>query len=173
MPTLRRSLAVIFALTSLSAAAPDKDGFVPLFDGKTLDGWQKLKGGTITGWTAVDGTLHYDPARATTGGNNIYTVKEYANFILELEWKITPKGNSGIKYRMNWYDGQYLGPEYQALGDAGRDKATVGKAKGATASLYDLIPPDPAAWNPKPHGQWNRTKIVADPVNNTRMSQDC
>lgn len=143
---------------------PTKDGRVKLFDGKTLEGWQTLNKKPIKGWTAKDETLTYSPPKSG-GGNDIYTVGEYANFVLELEWKIgagQKRSNSGIKYRMHHYDGQYLGPEYQILGT---EKPNPGNPKGLmsiTAALYVLVPADLTQWKLNPPGQWNQTRIVAN-----------
>lgn len=78
-----------------------------LFDGKTLSGWATRKGCPITtGWIVEDGCIF----RKHRGGD-IYTVGEYEKFELELEWKISPKGNCGVKYRFK----AGLSPEYKSL----------------------------------------------------------
>ena len=64
------------------------------------------------GWIVQDGTI----CRESSGGD-IFTEREYANFILEFEWKVPPKTNSGVKYRVTAYGGNMLGPEYQVLDD--------------------------------------------------------
>lgn len=82
-------------LTCAFGKADDSEaGFVPLFNGKDLDGWV-LKG-KADGWQVKDGVLHSDGAR---GGNWIRTVKEYGDFILKLEWKVSKNGNSGVFVR--------------------------------------------------------------------------
>ena len=66
-----------------------KEGFVSLFDGKTLDGWQ----GAVKGYTIEDGAMVCKP------GGNVYTNKEYANFVLRFEFKLPPGGNNGVGIR--------------------------------------------------------------------------
>jgi hypothetical protein len=86
-----------FLCCTFATMAQKSDGFTPLFNGKTLDGWKKLAGsanyivenGMITGTTV-------------TGSPNTFlaTEKEYGDFILELEVKIEDStSNSGIQFR--------------------------------------------------------------------------
>ncbi len=100
--------AVPFALLAACvAAAPvsadEKDGFVPLFDGKSLAGWTGTvkpdKDGKVTDWKRTwsvrDGLLH------CTGKPNGYvaTEKEYADYLLRVKWRYpagVEKGNSGV-----------------------------------------------------------------------------
>ena len=83
----------------LFAAGGTPDGFVPIFDGKTLDGWDgnpklwKVEDGAITGTTTDD-----DPIKANTF--IIWKGGKPANFEIEFEYKILgAKGNSGMQYR--------------------------------------------------------------------------
>ncbi len=148
-------LVVILSFSFLLlGAAKDAERWISLFDGKTLTGWRTLDKSAIKGWRAENGVLHFNPKN---GRSSIYTDKEYANFILELEWKFAGRGNSGIKYRMQYYGRSYLGPEYQLL-----SAKQSSRGKGATAALYDLIPVDTAAWKVKPDEEWNRARIVAN-----------
>ena len=98
-------------------------------------------------------TIH----RADCGGD-IFTEKEYANFILEFEWKISEAGNSGVKYRFGKYGNANIGAEYQVLDDDKHPDGKVGK-KRQSASLYDVLEPnDEKKLNPV--GEWNQAKIV-------------
>ncbi len=97
---LRFLFAPIFAATLLLTAQAE-DGFVPLFDGKTLDGWVKRSGeapyrvedGAIVGKTVVD-----------TGNTFLCTTKNYGDFVLEFEFKVAPEMNSGVQFRSSYYD---------------------------------------------------------------------
>jgi hypothetical protein len=125
----------------------------PLFDGQTLDGWVTAKGEPVTtGWIVEDGLLQLKE-RSTS----IYSDREYANFILDFEWKIEEGGNSGLKYRVRRYGGSLLGIEYQMLDDVKfKYKAD---ALGSTGSLYALF--GPRADKPlKPVGEFNHSRIV-------------
>jgi hypothetical protein len=80
--------------------AEKKEGWTLLFDGKTMNGWldpaKKDKPGT--GWKVEDGTL------ATVQGalirEDLITAKSYDDFELKFDWKVTPGGNTGLKYRI-------------------------------------------------------------------------
>jgi hypothetical protein len=125
-----------------------------LFDGKTLAGWRSHRSATPpTGWRAVDGALVREGPRG-----DIVTVDEFANFELELEWKIAPGGNSGIFYRVADGPGQTYetGPEMQVLDDERhRDGSSRLTSAGA---LYGLYPAPAGAV--KPAGEWNTARIV-------------
>jgi hypothetical protein len=146
------------ALLTFSASAQDAK---PLFNGKDLTGWTNGAGQAVTaGWVVEDGgVLH----RAAKGGD-IYTAEEYGDYELTWEWKISPAGNSGLKYRVLQIPGKgYLGCEYQMLDDAKHPDGKIGPHR-QTAALYDILPP--AADKPlKPVGEWNTSKIIVK--NNT------
>lgn len=149
------TLALSLALASITVA--DHHGkVVDLLAGDALDAWVDERGKPLASdkWVVKDGVLHL----TGKGGGNIYTARPYGNFELRFEWKIAEKGNSGVKYRMKDYDGKgRLGPEYQVYDDQGKPFA-----KGATASLYDIVAPDREAKAMKPPGEWNSSRIVAN-----------
>ena len=66
-------------------------GFVSIFDGKTFTGWT----GATDGYEIVDGTIRCIPGQ----GGNLLTQKEYADFILRVEFKLSAGGNNGIGIR--------------------------------------------------------------------------
>ena len=85
-------LAALLFLLLPACLLADDDGFVPLFDGKTLDGWVNVNCKPTT-WSVVDGMIHCDGQ--PTGA--LRTPRQYENFILELEWRhLKPAGNAGI-----------------------------------------------------------------------------
>jgi hypothetical protein len=144
----------IFAGLLATSAMAEERAWISLFDGKTLDGWTSPTGGKPgAGWKVEDGCIH----REAKGGDLI-SEQEYGDFELEFEWKISSKGNSGVKYRLRKSPGGWLGPEYQVLDDAGHPN---GKVEDTTAaSLYEVVP---AAKDKvlKPVGEWNRSRVVA------------
>src|SRR5262249_13012051 len=87
-----------------------QSGRKPLFDGKTMNGWRSFEADTVIGWHAADGEIVKD-RRA----RDLMTKDQYANFELEIEWKIGKGGNSGLFYRgTKEYDHIYWSaPEYQ------------------------------------------------------------
>lgn len=158
----RRSLALITlaaAWTALGAAenpAPAAADWTPLFDGKSFAGWTTKSGQPVgAGWEIKDGVIHRSGA-----GGDIVTTGEWLNFELEFEWKVAPKSNSGLKYRVGNYSpaGNGIGPEYQVLDDKGHANGSVPKT--SAGSLYDLLAPG-AAKKLNPVGEWNMSRIVA------------
>ena len=83
--------------TTLSAEEA-QHGFVSIFDGKTLNGWQ----GATDGYEAAGGLL---VCKKTCGGR-LFTVKEYGDFVFRFEFKLEPGGNNGISIR--GYESQIL-----------------------------------------------------------------
>lgn len=144
---------MIALLLGTSAMAEEK-AWASLFDGETLAGWKSPSGGAPRkSWKVEDGCIH----RAEAGGD-LLSEKEYGDFELEFEWKISAKGNSGVKYRVRKSPGGWLGPEYQVLDDVGHPNGKVEDT--SAASLYEVVP---AAKDKglNPVGEWNRSKIVA------------
>ena len=96
--------------------------WVNLFDGKSLNGWHGFnKTGEVKNWTIEDGALVcLGAAKGDTGGD-LVSNKEYENFELSWDWKISEGGNSGVMYHViedPKYKGPYeTGPEYQMIDD--------------------------------------------------------
>ncbi len=146
--------------------AEQEEGWVLLFDGKTSNGWKgNNKDHFPTKWKIVDGTLHCQGSGAgeagSKDGGDIITTKEFSNFRLKLEWKISPGGNSGIFYLGKETEGWPIyktAPEMQVLDNEKHPDARAGKDGNRQAgSLYDLIPAVPQ--NARPVGEWNEVEI--------------
>src|SRR6266498_2722018 len=88
-----RRICASFFLAAVALAAPEP-GFVSLFNGKNLDGWT-LVGGKGPGYVVENGEI-VCPA---DGGGNLFTEKEFANFVLRFEFRLTDGGNNGIGIR--------------------------------------------------------------------------
>lgn len=85
-------LAWMHAACALVAAAADRDGFVPLFNGRDLSGWVNANCAPET-WSVREGTIHC--TGRPTGA--LRTTRQYENFVLEVEWRHLSKGgNSGV-----------------------------------------------------------------------------
>src|SRR5215472_4593192 len=106
-----------------------------LFDGTSLDAWRGYQGKPIpSGWHIAGNTLAKDVPVA-----DIVTKDEFADFELQLEWKIGEGGNSGIFYRgTEEYSHIYWsGPEYQLLDDIkAEDNKTRFTCAGAAYGIY-------------------------------------
>lgn len=148
--TLRAEDGPLNTLSDAEKAA----GFKLLFDGKSADGWRGYKQKTMpSGWKVIDGCIV-----RTGGGGDIITDAEYGSFELLIDWKVAPKGNSGIMYHVEeGPETAYMtGPEYQVLDNKGHPD---GRSKmTSAASCYGLYPPTKDVCHPA--GEWNHTKIV-------------
>lgn len=163
------------AQIDLAQLPQDKDGYYILFDGKTLNGWRGYgKQHVPSKWTVEDGAIKFNgsgggEAQDGDGGDLIFT-RKFKNFELELEWKVSKGGNSGIFYLAQEVETEKDGkkkmqpiyissPEYQILDNANHPDAKLGKdGNRQSASLYDMIPAVPQ--NQKPYGEWNKAKIM-------------
>jgi hypothetical protein len=146
--------AALACLVLALAPAGDKDGFVQLFDGKSLDGW-KVYGSKADEWTVEDGMIVCQGKGGWLG-----TTKEYANFELKLEYRLKPGGNSGIYLRAP-ETGQIsrAGMEIQILDDNDPKYVKLDFYQ-YTGSIYHVVAPTQRAG--KPPGQWNSMSIRAD-----------
>jgi Domain of Unknown Function (DUF1080) len=90
-------LAVLVAVTMLSASAPTQDGFTSLFNGKDLTGW-KIPAGDNGHWKVVDGVIDYDAESEAADEKSLVSEREYGDFVLKLEWRIkaTPYVNPNV-----------------------------------------------------------------------------
>ena len=133
---LMHKIAVALLLTLQIGFAADEAGFTSLFDGKTLKGW-KLIGGHGPGYVVQDGKIVCPAA----GGGNLFTEKEYANFVFRFEFLLTPGANSGIGIRAPFEgDAAYQGMEIQILDDGDQKYKGQIKPEQYHGSVYDMIP---------------------------------
>jgi hypothetical protein len=150
-----RKLLFLLAVAASFAAAQTEPGFTPLFNGKNLDGW-KLVRPLGPGYLVEEGRI-VCPAN---GGGNLFTEKEYANFVLRLEFKLSPGGNNGIGLRSPLEgDAAYVGMEIQVLDDPAPQYKDIKPAQH-TGSIYDVFPAKLGAL--KPAGEWQSYEISAN-----------
>ncbi|MFT5142414.1 MAG: hypothetical protein ACI80V_000877 [Rhodothermales bacterium] len=145
--------------TPVSDSATAVGEWETLFDGTSLDAFRGFKRDAVPDtWGIEDGTLAFIPGGKE--GGDIITRDQFENFELELEWKISPAGNSGIIYRATEeFDAPWMtGPEYQVLDNLLHPDALQGKDRMAGAN-YDMQESDPDAV--KPVGEWNTARILA------------
>jgi hypothetical protein len=148
-----------------SKPAPSSEGWVSLFDGKTLTGWRGYKrpDAATSRWRVQDGTLTLpaDDGKDTRGARDIISAQTFDRFELEWEWKIAQGGNSGLKYFVLEDRDSAIGHEYQLIDDERHPDAKVGPHR-QTAAFYDVLAA-PTARPLKPAGEWNTSKIRVAP----------
>ena len=164
-------VALGFGLVSeLPAEEADRnmppEGFVALFNGKDLSGWEGLVGNPMTRaamspeelvaaqenadqsmrdhWKVTEGILVFDGR-----GDNIGTIKDYENFELYVDWKIEPKGDSGIYLRGS--------PQVQIW-----DPSDGGRNRFGSGGLFNnqKHPDEPLVRADRPVGEWNTFYIM-------------
>jgi glucose/arabinose dehydrogenase len=151
-----------------------RGGWRLLFDGRTTDGFRTYRRDGITsGWEVVDGCL----VRRGRGAGDIVTTEEFGSFELQLDYRISPSGNSGVMFHVTedaekpWHSG----PEVQIIDNAqGKDPQHAGW-------LYQLYKPQNARWArqmeqaaglpapevldaTRPAGEWNRLTLRVTPA---------
>ena len=72
----------------ITCAKKEEEGFVSLFDGKTLKGW-KIPEGDNGHWRVVNGMIDYDGKSEAEGDKNLWSEKEYEDFTLKIDWRLT------------------------------------------------------------------------------------
>ena len=113
---------------------------VALFDGKSLDPWDVQHKDRPMGWSVEEGAMTNQPK-----ANNLVSKEKFRDFRLDAEYKVSPKGNSGIYLR-----GRY---EMQVLDDAGTTPESHGHM-----SIYARKEPMVVA--SKPAGEWQTAQIT-------------
>jgi HEAT repeat protein len=155
------------------ATMPPDEGFVPLFNGRDLSGWKGLVGNPASrarmpqqelaqkqveadarataNWSVRDGTIVFNG-----NGDNLCTIKDYGDFEMIVDWRITKGGDSGIYLRGS--------PQVQIWDPA---RADVGAQVGS-GGLYNNTknPSTPLVFADNPVGDWNtfRITMVGDKV---------
>ena len=132
----------VMLLLALPAFADDKPSeFTPLFNGRDLAGWseRQVAKGQEKRWFVEDGIL-----RAKAGSGWLGSDKQYGNFILKVEWKIAPEGNSGVFFRVpaTEFKGSpsEAGFEFQILDDEGKNYKGKLKDYQYCGGLYHFVP---------------------------------
>jgi len=132
------------------------EGWVALFDGKTLNGWRNYKGeGVKSGWKVEGGAMVH-----TKKGGDLITEKQYENYELKLEWKISEGGNSGIFLGVREGKGAiyFTGIEMQILDNQKhKDRKDPTHRAGACYGLFASV--DSAVGKV---GTWNRVRILKE-----------
>ena len=142
-----------FEPTTIGLSEEEKaEGFVSLFNGRSLDGWS-ISGDNKDGWAIEDGELLWQ----SRGGGVVMSHKRYDDFVLRLEWKLFKEGaNSGLFLRAPRANRQSkMGFEFQMMGDYGQPVHD-----DTTGAIYSVLAPKVNA--SKPVGEWNELEIRLD-----------
>jgi len=136
--------------SSAVSGAEREEGFIALFDGKTLNGWTAI-GKEKDSFIVADGTIKW----VKGGSEALQSRNRYGDFVLRCEYKISKDGNSGIHFRSPRANrASRIGFEVQLYGDYGEQPTKMG-----TGAIYDVIAPAKNA--SKVSGQWNTLKVAA------------
>jgi HEAT repeat protein len=127
------------------------EGFVALFNGRNLDNWV----GNKKSYLVEDGMIVVKPS--DDSGGNLYTEKEYADFIFRFEFQLTPAANNGLGIRAPLTeDAAYVGMELQILDDTAPVYANL-QPYQYHGSVYGVIPARRGFLNPV--GVWNYEEV--------------
>ncbi len=177
--------AMMLAASGLEAADNEPpEGFVALFNGKDLTGW-KVPSGDGGHWKVVDGAIDYDAQSEAPGDKNLWSEREFGDFVLHVDWRIkeTPYVNPNVFYILP--DGTHArdihGKEHRFplpdsdsgvfLRGSGKNQVNIWCWPIGSGEFYGFRtdpkqPPDvraavtPRTQADKPVGQWNRFEIT-------------
>lgn len=164
-----RSLSVLLAAAAVLAVVPggtlgfsqpDEAGFTPIFNGKDLTGWvygrrRGAENRAGRGYQVENGVLY----STKEDGGNLYTEKEYADFVLRFDVKLTENANNGIGIRAPLEgDAAYAGIEIQVLDDGGSAYTKLQPFQ-YHGSVYGVVAAKRGFQ--KPVGEWNSEEITA------------
>ena len=149
--------------------AEKAEGWQLLFDGETLNGWRSFNETELLGgWHVVDGCIQAKGEGGDASGY-IVTDKQYANFELVWDWKLTHGGNSGMLYHVvehpKFKVPYVTGPEYQLIDNEGWEEVNAPTKLEEWQKLgvdYAMHLPDYNKMKVNPVGEWNSSKIVYD-----------
>jgi len=160
----------VMALNNRLTAMEKNSGWKLLFDGKTTHGWHGYgRPEAGEGWKVKDGIIMLNPDKSIKNrrGIDLVTNGEYENFDLKFDWRIGPKGNSGVIFyiyedTLKYKETYSTGLEMQILDNG--TPTQPGHADGRlythrAGDLYDLIAAKEAI---HPQGEWNHAEIICN-----------
>lgn len=145
-------LTLLLFWVGISPIQAQESDFTPLFNGKNLDGWI----GNKTSYQVKDGIIVIEPNGG--GGGNLFTDKEYGDFVLRFEFQLTPGANNGLGIHAPLEgDAAYVGKEIQIL-DNTADKYKNLQEYQFHGSVYGVIAAKKEFL--KPVGEWNQQEVI-------------
>ena len=146
------------SLRSIQSNAPE---WVSLFDGKSLDNWV----GNKTDYVVEGNTIAIYPGEKSHG--NLYTEKEYGDFVMRFEFQLTPGANNGLGIHAPLEgDAAYVGKEIQILDNTSPQYAQL-QPWQYHGSVYGILPAKREFL--KPVGEWNEEEVYVK-GNNIRVT---
>ncbi len=165
-----KSFTVTLMTTFLVASsALAQDGWKPLFDGKSLDGWS-VKSGYAT-YSIEDGGVIAGKTAEGSGNSFLCTDRKYGDFELQFEVKVDDGLNSGVQIRSKLknvdakksYGGRVHGPQVEIESAPGQAGYVYGEATGR-----GWLSPEPKSKDKSvnehslmKNGQWNQFRVIA------------
>jgi hypothetical protein len=154
-----RILCACTLATLVGCATAPKEGYTFLFDGKSLDGWQKhekMPGGE---WAAASGAI-VGREGADASGGFLATTRSYKDFVIELDVMMDWPFDSGVFLRVG-KDGKshQVTLDYRPGGEIGAIYVPWGQGFVSHAPAKYICGEDPAAFEAFPEGEWNHVKI--------------
>lgn len=156
---------MLFILSCNSSGKLNKEhkgAWISLFNGKDLSGWRVFQNKISDSWEVVDGVLHCKGSSTDKSDRrgDLLSIPQFENFVLDIDWKISKAGNSGIMYLVTEADdaAYKTGPEYQLIDDRGFPAKLENWQR--TGANYAMNPPE--AFPANPAGEWNKTRIVVN-----------
>ena len=157
---MKRAIAAVVLAAAPAIPVAQEPDFKPLFNGKDLSGWvygvraSGAENKTGKGYQVEDGVLF----TTKEDGGNLFTEKEYADFVLRFEFKLTENANNGIGIRAPLQgDAAYTAIEIQVLDDSGSQYTKLQPAQ-YHGSVYQMFPAKRGFQ--KPVGEWNSEEIT-------------
>lgn len=154
-------LAGCLAVPGALRLTAQEDGFTPLFNGRDLTGWvygrraSGTENRTGKGYQVENGVLF----STKEDGGNLYTERQYGDFVLRFEFRLTENANNGIAIRAPLQgDAAYAGIEIQVLDDSGSEYRDLRPAQ-YHGSIYNMVPARRGFQ--KPIGEWNAQETTA------------
>lgn len=163
-------LALAGAITCTQVSSAAESGWVDLFDGQTLNGWEQRSGKAL--YRVEDGAI-VGKTVINTENSFLCTKRMYGDFILEFEFKVAPEMNSGVQFRSEFYT-----RETEAVINGKKRKFPADRVFGYqyeidpsprayTGGIYDEarrgwladLKDNPAAQKAFRPGEWNRARI--------------
>ncbi len=172
MKTMIIRLALVLHAFITAVSGADADGWKPLFDGKTLDGWTQRGGKAM--YRVENGVL-IGSCVPNTPNSFLCTQRDFTNFIFEIEFNVDKGLNSGVQFRshcfgkpteIQWNGKTIKVPANRVHGfQAEIDTSTRAWSgglfeEGARGWLNDLKGNEPAR-NAFKQGGWNKFRIEA------------